>query len=131
MAYKSGTGSCGNMEFVDRRMFRARCPGSLAPITEVCDGDHAAPKCTDPVCWRDDDPDPANVAFPRGIKPSHSVSYDTETTGIDPSHAVAPVVTAVCSCGWRGPERAKIIEAGIDAGGHIKEVGAKSAEAST
>lgn len=31
-------------------MHRAECPASLMTITEICDGDHPNPRCSDPQC---------------------------------------------------------------------------------
>jgi len=32
-------------------VWRARCPMSYEPISEACDGEHAAPACSDPQCY--------------------------------------------------------------------------------
>ncbi len=46
-------------------MFRVECPASLMEITQMCDGEHAPPKCDDPRCDQDDPiADPPAPAIP-------------------------------------------------------------------
>lgn len=35
---------------------RPRCPMSWAPLSGVCDGEHAAPACSDPECYHSERP---------------------------------------------------------------------------
>lgn len=57
------------------RAYLARCPMSWQPLMRICDGEHAAPACSDPCCYHGEG-DAQTRAFTSDAKEAHPSGCD-------------------------------------------------------